>query len=297
MLQQTTVTAVIPYYERFMKRFPKVDDLAQARIEEVYEFWSGLGYYSRARNLHRSAQEISKLGQFPNTAADLLQLPGLGPYTSRAVASIAFDEGVGVLDGNVIRVLSRVFGLSVRHWINSEKVKLQELADEFARLEEPSLTNQALMELGATVCTPKKPTCFMCPWRQRCQALEENQVEKLPLAKPRRKKEIWVWTAHVRTNRGKLALVENDYVPFLKGTWIFPGRALKAQSKPKKFDLRHTITHHEIYIQLLSKPNNRSEISSKGEKWFPIRNLASVNPSALLQKVLAKHQELVSSER
>ena len=106
MLQQTTVTAVIPFYEKFMNRFPKVQDLAQAKIEDVYEYWAGLGYYSRARNLHKAAQMFAENG-FPKTAAELIEYPGLGPYTSRAIASLAFGEKVGVLDGNVIRVLSR----------------------------------------------------------------------------------------------------------------------------------------------------------------------------------------------
>lgn len=282
MLQQTTVTAVIPFYEKFMERFPKVEVLAEATIEEVYRFWSGLGYYSRARNLHRASQEIVKLGHFPQRFAELIELPGLGPYTARAVSSIAFNETVGVLDGNVIRVLCRVFGLHSKFWMNAEKNQLQKLADLFAEQGDASSTNQALMELGATVCTAKKPTCILCPWSKKCMALHNSEVEKLPLQKPRRKKEIWVWTAHVRTKNGRLALVQNNYAPFLKGTWIFPGRALKVQSKPKKFDLKHTITHHEIYIQI-SAENQKSE----SEKWFQIKDIATVNPSALIQKVLS----------
>jgi A/G-specific adenine glycosylase len=283
MLQQTTVTAVIPYYEKFMERFPQVEILAESSIEEVYRYWSGLGYYSRARNLHRASQEIKKLGQFPQRFAELLELPGLGPYTARAVSSIAFNEPVGVLDGNVIRVLCRVFALHSPFWQNSEKARLQILADQFAEQADPSSTNQALMELGATVCTPKKPTCFLCPWNSKCDALKNSEVEELPLKKPLRKKEIWVWTAHVRTKNGRLALIENNYAPFLKGTWIFPGRALKVQSKPKKFDLKHTITHHEIYIQILDSTEN-----SESEKWFQIKDISTVNPSALIQKVLNK---------
>lgn len=192
MLQQTTVAAVIPYYEKFMKRFPTVHQLASASEQEVIEYWAGLGYYSRARNLHKAAKEISEKG-FPKTAAELIELSGFGPYTSSAVASLAFNEKVGVLDGNVIRVLSRVNGLSLKWWLPKEREQLQKLSNELAQTEFNSEINQGLMELGATVCTPKKTLCLLCPWKKFCKALKADIVDKLPLSKPKQAGEIWVW--------------------------------------------------------------------------------------------------------
>ena len=189
MLQQTTVAAVVPYFEKFVRRFPDVRSLAMAELSEVLEFWSGLGYYSRARLLHRSAQELTKSG-FPQKAELLLLLPGFGPYTSRAVSSLAFGERVGVLDGNVIRVLSRVMGQAAPWWQSKDRQRLQDLADQLVQEGDPSAINQGLMELGATVCTPQNPTCLLCPWSQRCVARKTEQVQNLPLKIPRKKVEV-----------------------------------------------------------------------------------------------------------
>ena len=171
MLQQTTVTAVVPYFDRFIATFPTVEILAAAPQEKVLEMWAGLGYYSRARNLHQTAQQIAKTG-FPKTAKELIQLKGFGPYTSHAVASIAFDEAVGVLDGNVIRILSRLFSIPSKWWASKDKGELQSLAHLMAQSGPPSEVNQAMMELGATVCTTHKPLCVRCPWVKDCQALK-----------------------------------------------------------------------------------------------------------------------------
>ena len=189
MLQQTTVVAVIPYYEKFLKVFPQVSDLAKAPLDLVLEQWSGLGYYSRARNLHRSAQALHENG-FPKTAEELLKLPGFGPYTSRAVSSIAFDEPVGVLDGNVIRVLTRVQAWDIPWWTSASKILLQTSSDLLATKGPSSDINQGLMELGATVCTPHNPNCFLCPWRKNCRSFQLGKVSEIPLKKPRKKSEV-----------------------------------------------------------------------------------------------------------
>lgn len=293
MLQQTTVVAVIPYYERFLKRFPTLKSLGTAPLEDVLEMWAGLGYYSRARNLHKSAQALLALKKFPQTAAELLELPGFGPYTSRAVSSLAFGESVGVLDGNVIRVLSRVFGLKLEWWKTKEREELQVLADGLAQAEDPYLINQGLMELGATVCTPQSPICMMCPWNKECVARDENKIAELPLKKPRKAFEVWVWTPEVYVQKDKVALVKNDYAPFLKGQMLFPGSAKKMSQKPKKYDLKHGITHHDIYIQVaspitLSATKKTTPASVKDYEWVNINDLRKVNPSKILQKVLEK---------
>ncbi len=285
MLQQTTVAAVIPYYERFLKRFPTVKALASAPLEDVLEMWAGLGYYSRARNLHKAAIALNEKG-FPQTAAELLELPGFGPYTSRAVSSLAFDEKVGVLDGNVIRVLSRVHGLDLDWWTPKARQVLQEAADDIASQGPSHLLNQGLMELGATVCTPQSPVCLLCPWKKQCVALKENRISELPKKRPRKQSEVWVWTAQVHRKGDQIALVQNDYAPFLKGQPIFPGTIKQQEQKPKTFDLKHGITHHDIYIRI--EHLSSSPVKSKtGEiQWVSIKDLKKVNPSNLLTKVL-----------
>lgn len=283
MLQQTTVVAVIPYFEKFLDKFPTVESLAQAPENEVLEAWAGLGYYSRARNLHKAAKALATLG-FPKTASELIELPGFGPYTSRAVASIAFGEKVGVLDGNVIRVLSRRYGLKLEWWNNKGRIQLQNISDALASLGQPDVVNQALMELGATVCTPQKVTCILCPWSASCISRDKNLIEKLPLKKPRKDSEVWVWKPTVTIKDHKVALVKNDYAPFLKGQMIFPGEISYEKNKPKDYDVKHNITHHDIFIQI----NRRKSMTGKHLEWVDLKNLKKVNPSSLLQKVLHK---------
>ncbi|KYG66243.1 A/G-specific adenine glycosylase [Bdellovibrio bacteriovorus] len=283
MLQQTTVVAVIPYFEKFLTSFPTVKHLAEAEESSVLENWAGLGYYSRARNLHKAAKALASQG-FPKTAAELLELPGFGPYTSRAVASIAFGEKVGVLDGNVIRVLSRRFGLKVEWWNNKGRDQLQKISDELALQGDADVVNQALMELGATVCTPQKVMCMMCPWVSRCVARKENKIDVLPLKKPRKESEVWVWKPQVSLKDGKVGLVVNNYAPFLKGQMIFPGEIALEKNKPKAYDAKHNITHHDIFIQISKKKS----LSNKDVQWVNVTELKKINPSSLLQKVLHK---------
>lgn len=284
MLQQTTVVAVIPYYERFLKRFPNLESLAKAKTDDVVESWAGLGYYSRARNLHKAAQQISALGGFPQTTSELLKLPGFGPYTARAVASLAFDERVGVLDGNVIRILSRRFGEAVEWWKPVGRDVLQKIADELAQVEEPADLNQGMMELGATVCTPQTPACILCPWQKVCVARHQGQIFELPLKRPRRAREIWIWEPRVIMKRGKIALIENKYAPFLKGHWICPGKAEQAKSAPKNYDYRGSVTHHDIFVRL--DRENETVETNETVKWIAPDKLKSVVPTSLIRKAI-----------
>lgn len=284
MLQQTTVVAVIPYYEKFILKFPNVKALALAPESEVLEAWAGLGYYSRARNLHKAAKAIHNLKTFPQTAEELLNLPGFGPYTSRAVASIAFGEKVGVLDGNVIRVLSRKHGIKSEWWNNKGRTELQNLSDQLALLGEPEIINQGLMELGATICTPQKYLCSFCPWAKTCVAYETESVEKLPLKKPRRDAEVWIWDVLFMKKGSNIGLVENNYAPFLKKQMIFPGKIIKSAQKPKSWDFQHSITHHNIFVRI----NVEKKASSDDTlKWIPLKDIKKINPSSLLQKVIS----------
>lgn len=281
MLQQTTVAAVVPYYEKFISRFPTVHSLAKAKEEDVLEHWAGLGYYSRARNLHRSAQHLSKSG-FYKTAAELIELPGFGPYTSRAVASIAFNEPVGVLDGNVIRVLSRRFGLKLEWWNTKEKHILQNLSDQLAATKKNSEINQGLMELGATVCTPKKPLCLLCPWKTRCQALKNNLIETLPLSRPRPETEIWHWILKPYIKNNEIYLTPLLTAPFLKNLHFPESQLVKLNTKPKAFHLKHSVTKYALYISI-KKPSRKT--LSRGI-WVKIKDIKKVNPTSLMTKIL-----------
>lgn len=283
MLQQTTVATVIPYYEKFMQRFPQVADLAAANEDQVIEMWAGLGYYSRARNIHKAAKMIVEKG-FPSKAEELLELPGFGPYTSNAVASLSFNEKVGVLDGNVIRVLSRVHGLKLDWWLPKDRNCLQELSHELAQTDYNSEINQGLMELGATVCTPKKPLCLLCPWKQICKSLKNNWIEQIPKPKPKQDGEIWLWELTVQQNGKQIYLEPNKSTPFLTNLPFPKGKAKKIAKKPKTFDLKHSVTKYDIYIKVES---SKAKSGAKSN-WFDLSNIKKVNPSSLMTKILKK---------
>lgn len=180
MLQQTTITAVKPYFERFMTRFPTVADLAAAPSEEVMQAWAGLGYYSRARNLHACAKAVADLhgGRFPDTEEGLRALPGIGAYTAGAVAAIAFDRPAAAVDGNVERVMTRLF--AIEELMPGAKPLIRERVLAMVPPERPGDFAQALMDLGATICTPRNPACGLCPWREPCRAREAGTQESFP---------------------------------------------------------------------------------------------------------------------
>ena len=183
MLQQTKVAQGLPYYERFVEAFPTVFDLANATEENVLKLWQGLGYYSRARNLHATAKYIAKdlNGNFPNSYAEIIKLKGVGEYTAAAIASFAFNEVVPVVDGNVFRVLSRYFGVETDITSAKAKKEFTELAATLIPKNNPALFNQAIMEFGALHCVPKNPSCENCIFSESCYALQKGKVTVLPV--------------------------------------------------------------------------------------------------------------------
>ena len=188
MLQQTTVATIGRYWAAFRAKWPQVGDLARASQDEVLQQWQGLGYYARARNLHACAQAVAALpgGRFPDTEAGLRALPGIGAYTAAAIAAIAFDRPAVVLDGNVERVMARLF--QVETPLPEAKPVLRAHAASLTPQARPGDYAQAVMDLGATICTPRKPRCLLCPWREACAAFRQGEPERLPLkrAKPER---------------------------------------------------------------------------------------------------------------
>lgn len=284
MLQQTTTTAVIPFFTRFVERFPTLEALAAAPTEAVVEAWAGLGYYSRARNLHKSAQALQARGGFPRTFEELIELPGFGPYTARSVASLAFDQNVGVVDGNVIRVLSRVEAEPWLWWKTKARDEIQAEADRWVAGVSSYNMNQALMELGRTICTPKSPACLLCPLRTHCDAFATNAVATLPLPRPRRERELWAWIVTVAIKNEEILLEKNANAPFLKGQWLLPGQAARLKVKPKTYDYKHTVTHHDIFVTVRVEV---PKINSSAVKWVRLKEIRQHVPASLVQKALA----------
>ncbi len=212
MLQQTTVAAVRPRWESFLRRFPDLAALARAPEQRVLAEWSGLGYYARARNLHRAAREIVRRGGFPRTLEELRRLPGVGPYTASAIASIAFGIPAAVVDGNVARVLCRVFALRVEPRRPAAERRLQGLADGLIPPERPGAFNQALMELGATVCLPRTPRCPACPLRRSCAARKLGTPEAFPARSRRKPTRRLHLVAGLAQRDGKIVLVRDEHV-------------------------------------------------------------------------------------
>ena len=234
MLQQTRVETVIPYYERFLVRFPDVETLADAEQEDVYGCWAGLGYYSRARNLHAAAKVIVRDfdGTLPDDTDALRSLPGIGRYTAGAMASIAFDRPEAVVDGNVKRVLARLLG--IREDVTDRRVEeaVWAEASTLARGPRPGDCNQALMELGATVCTPRSPDCAACPLRRSCDARRAGDAEALPRkaarVRVRSVRGVAVWLER----RGRVLAVKREAGRLLGGLWELPGGDLERGEKP-----------------------------------------------------------------
>ncbi len=225
MLQQTRVDTVVPYYARFLTLFPSVRVLADAAEGDVLAAWSGLGYYRRARMLHAGAKEIARRGSFPASREALLTVPGVGPYTASAVASIAHGEAAELVDGNVARVLARLFALTCDVKSPRGQTELWAIAKRELRREDPGAWNQALMELGATVCTPKKPACEVCPLESACKGYAEGgatRVAELPVTSPKKKPREEAKTALVLLSEDGVLLGERS--PHLRfgGLWEPP---------------------------------------------------------------------------
>lgn len=285
MLQQTTSKAVIPFYQKFLKKFPTLKALSQSSLEDVYSLWAGLGYYSRARNILKSAQQLAHI-PFPQSWTELIQYPGFGPYTARAVTSFAFAEQVGVVDGNVIRCLSRLFNLNEEWWTTKGRHVFQTHADALAQSNKSTLVNQALMELGATICTPKSPTCLLCPWQKNCLAVQKKTISTRPLQKQRPTTELLLWTPEVQIHKNKVAMVDNSYAPFLKKAKIFPGHLRKLKRPPKDFDFKHAITRYQIY----TKVQKHKIRSHKGKDFYELTDFSKLFPYSLYKKTLEHAQ-------
>ena len=284
MLQQTRVAAVLEHYRLFLAAFPTVEALAAANESEILALWSGLGYYRRARMLHRAARlVVSELaGVMPRTAEALLALPGVGAYTAAAVASIAFGEPVAVVDGNVERVLARVAG-----WSAAETgcvTKVRTFADMLVDPARPGDFNQGMMELGATVCLPRAPLCLGCPWQQWCRTRGEHPVAvRRPQQRQHSLRAVWLRGSGAKQ---QIRLMQRAAdASLMAGMWELPGHDPKPDESPE-FTVRHaiTVTNHVVDVYVM---RSKGALSVAGE-WIPVNELSRHALTGLTRKVLRR---------
>ncbi|MBP7355647.1 MAG: A/G-specific adenine glycosylase, partial [Longilinea sp.] len=227
MLQQTQVDTVSPYFERWMARFPTLEALAAASEQEVLALWEGLGYYSRARNLWRAARQVWEAGgQMPRTAADLALLPGVGRYTAAAIASMAFGQNEAALDGNIRRVLARIFNVTLPARSPEGERQLWALAQQHLPPGRAGDYNQALMDLGSQICTPRAPACLVCPLQALCQAAALGLQAERPVMSSRPPVPLWTVTAAVIWRADRVLIARRPSRGLLGGLWEFPGGKL-----------------------------------------------------------------------
>ncbi len=225
MLQQTQVETVIPYFQRFVQAFPDMHTLAAAEQQDVLKLWEGLGYYSRARNLHQAAQVVVKQydGELPQDARTLQTLPGFGPYTAAAVSSIAFGQPVPVVDGNVLRVFCRFWGIETDIRQPRVKAELQSRLEPFVAMASPAAFNQAIMELGALICRPKSPRCAACPLAADCVAYSDRRTAELPVKSQRQPVPQYHIAVGIIWKDGTILIGRRRQDQMLGGLWEFPG--------------------------------------------------------------------------
>lgn len=303
MLQQTQVSTVIPYYEKFLTAFPDLKSLAKAPEEKALQLWAGLGYYSRARNLHRGAQYLVSQceSSFPKTREAILKIPGIGPYTAGAVLSIAFNLKEPLVDGNVERVFSRYFGYEEPIDTVTAKKFFWKKAEELVHLsKEPRLFNQSLMELGSLICTKANPQCDNCPVQRNCLAFHQDLTQNIPRKQKKTKYKEVYQVKFIFENQGKVFVRQNLKTEWWAGLWDFPSVELKApQNWTAEIEelvkahspltwrelshQKHTVTHHKLsviplHLKLRKKP------SLEGQ-WVASSQLRNLPVSALVRRI------------
>jgi A/G-specific adenine glycosylase len=257
MLQQTRVAAAIPYYERFLKRFPSIEALAEAPEADLLAHWAGLGYYHRARNMQHAARAIRDAGGFPDTFEEILELAGVGGYTAAAIASISFGLPHAVLDGNVFRVLSRVANDSTDIASSAGKKVFSALADTMLDTERPGDSNQAMMELGATLCLPRNPQCLVCPVSALCRARAAGTQDSLPVKKKARESVYEERTLYWITRGHNVLLWQRPAsAKLMPEFWELPEaeQLPQAGSGVEKGSFRHGITFHNYLFRVIAIP-------------------------------------------
>lgn len=301
MLQQTTAAAVGPYFHKFLKKWPTMKALASAPVEEVMSAWAGLGYYSRARNLHACATQVAERhgGRLPDTEDGLRSLPGIGPYTAAAIAAIAFDRKAAPVDGNIERVLARFF--AVKKPLPASKPELRAIADALAPAKHAGDFAQAMMDLGATICTPKNPDCKNCPWSDDCLAYAMDIAATLPSREPKPDRPLKRGVAFVlisatdevllrrRPPKGLLGgMHEPPMSPWEKDFPPDPLASAPLMAKYRKLPglVRHGFTHFEVELQVFRAEDiDRAKANGAGE-WALVTDLARFALPSVMRKVI-----------
>jgi A/G-specific adenine glycosylase len=303
MLQQTTVKAVGPYYGRFLERWPSIADLAAERLEEVLKLWAGLGYYARARNLHACARAVVQDhgGQFPQTEADLLTLPGIGAYTAAAIAAIAFDRKATPVDGNIERVIARLH--AVEEPLPGSKPTIRALAASLTPDDRAGDFAQAMMDLGATICTPKKPACSLCPWREPCVAEKRGDQQTFPRKTPKAEGKLRRGAAFVvtradgavlvRTRPDKGLLAKMTEVPTTEWTHDFDDAnalthaPLKATWHRVAGIVNHVFTHFPLELAVYRARVPNAARAPENMRWIAADEIAGEDFPNVMRKVIA----------
>ena len=310
MLQQTRVETVLPFYERFLDRFPTLMDLAAADESDVLKMWEGLGYYSRARNLRKGALQVAEQygGLLPRDPAILRKISGIGPYTAGAIASIAYDVPVPAVDGNVIRVLSRLFGIRENAALPEIRKKLERLASALVPEHRPGDHNQAVMDLGATVCVPGTPDCSRCPLSAYCDAFARGDAAELPVLPRSRPQKTEYWTVMV-LRAGDCTLVRRRTESLLHGLWCFPMMegapedALRKLAKQAHMpcrsagspcSARHVFTHLIWEMTILPLETDPDQPPPGDYIWLPWQQLSSLTFPAAMNAALRAADHLFS---
>lgn len=319
MLQQTQVKTVVPYFQRFMEAFADVKQLAHADEQRVLKLWEGLGYYSRARNLHRAARLVVERfnAQVPDDWHTFRQLPGVGDYIGAAVLSIAFSKPYAVVDGNVKRVLARLFMLETEVNVAKGHAVFQPVADQLLERSHPGRHNQAVMELGAMVCTPRQPLCAQCPLQRHCKALKAGQVHNYPRRTARKAVGRQRWAAAVVFKNGRLLLTQRPGAGLLAGMWEFPGGqvqegqdpaqacsdaikasvGLKAPVKAHIVTVNHTYTHFKLQLDLYLCPYQSGRVRLNGPaafKWIAFEKLSRLPLHRAVHKALPAVEQVLA---
>jgi A/G-specific adenine glycosylase len=324
MLQQTQVNTVIPYYEKFIRKFPDVRRLAKADLQEVLKIWEGLGYYARARNLHKAAGVVTEVygGGVPGSWDDFRRLPGVGDYIASAVLSIAFNKPYPVVDGNVKRVLSRLMAMDEPVNQSSSYKRFYEAAASLLDQLDPGTFNQAVMELGALICKPAKPDCGICPLKSKCVAFERNQVALYPKSLDRPAAPLHHLAIGVIFKNGKALIVRRAEDGLLGGLWEFPsGRIgpdersetacarmikeqvnLKVSIQSKLTDIRHAYTHFKIKADVFVCDGISGRVKLNGPvdyRWVRLEDLKNYPfPKAnnkFIPMLIERYREIVSA--
>jgi A/G-specific adenine glycosylase len=308
MLQQTTVKAVAPYFLLFVGRWPDVHALAAAPLDDVLRLWAGLGYYARARNLHACARAVAAQhdGRFPQTEAELSALPGIGRYTAAAIAAIAFDARAAAVDGNVERVVARLF--AVEEQMPAAKETIRGLAQSLLPDRRGGDFAQAMMDLGATICTPKKPACALCPWSEPCAARRRGDPELFPVKAPKREGRLRRGAAFVvrrtdgfvlvRTRPAKGLLGGMTEVPTTEWSQDFDdavalSRAplLNARWRRVPGVVSHVFTHFPLELAVYGTRVPADADAPHGMRWTPLAELGDAAVPSLMRKVISHHDD------